>query len=222
MIGIVIALSSARRHNYRLNASCITGYLQTQRSIEYVVVNRLKESSSNNNSMSSKNQSVEEKLKMLHLVLPEPIKATPDMKIPPSWIRVRGNRAFISGHGPQNPDGSVAGPFGKVGSNDVTEEQAYQAARFATLSILGTLKRELGSLDRVTAWLMVSGFVNVAPGFTQTTAVMNGCSELILELYGAEVGQHARTAMGVATTPFGVPVVIAAEVEIETDSDNSD
>lgn len=197
--------------------------LQTQRSIEYVVVNRLKESSSNNNnSMSSKNQSVEEKLKMLHLVLPEPIKATPDMKIPPSWIRVRGNRAFISGHGPQNPDGSVAGPFGKVGSNDVTEEQAYQAARFATLSILGTLKRELGSLERVTAWLMVSGFVNTAPGFTQTTAVMNGCSELILELYGAEVGQHARTAMGVATTPFGVPVVIAAEVEIDTDSDNSD
>jgi enamine deaminase RidA (YjgF/YER057c/UK114 family) len=169
--------------------------------------------------MSSKNQSVEEKLKALHLVLPDPIKATPDMKIPPSWIRVRGNTAFISGHGPQNPDGSVAGPFGKVGSNDVTEEQAYQAARFATLSILGTLKRELGSLDRVKAWLMVSGFVNVAPGFTQTTAVMNGCSELILELYGAEVGQHARTAMGVATTPFGVPVVIAAEVEIDTDSD---
>ena len=171
--------------------------------------------------MSSKNQSVEEKLKALHLVLPDPIKATPDMKIPPSWIRVRGNTAFISGHGPQNPDGSVAGPFCKGGSNDVTEKKAYQAARFATLSILGTLKRELGSLDRVEAWLMVSGFVNVAPGFTQTTAVMNGCSELILELYGAEVGQHARTAMGVATTPFGVPVVIAAEVEIDTDSDKS-
>jgi enamine deaminase RidA (YjgF/YER057c/UK114 family) len=94
--------------------------------------------------------------------------------MPPSWIRVRGNRAFISGHGPQNPDGSIAGPFGKVGSNDVTLEQAYQAARLATLSILGTLKRELGDLDRVTAWLMVSGFVNVAPGFTQTTAVING------------------------------------------------
>ena len=168
--------------------------------------------------MPSKNQSVEEKLKVLHLVLPEPFKASPDMKIPPSWIRVRGDRAFISGHGPQNPDGSVAGPFGKVGSNDVTEEQAYQAARFATLSILGTLKRELGDLDRVIAWLMVSRFVNVAPGFTQTTAVINGCSELILELYGQEVGQHARTAMGVATTPFGLPVIIAAEVEIDNNS----
>jgi enamine deaminase RidA (YjgF/YER057c/UK114 family) len=161
---------------------------------------------------------VEDKLKALNLSLPEPIKSTPDMKMPPSWIRVRANRAFISGHGPQNPDGSIADPFGKVGtgdSNDVTLEQAYQAARLATLSILGTLKRELGDLDRVTAWLMVQGFVNVAPGFTQTTAVIDGCSELILELYGQEVGQHARTAMGVAATPFGLPVIIAAEVEID-------
>jgi enamine deaminase RidA (YjgF/YER057c/UK114 family) len=164
---------------------------------------------------------VEDKLKALNLTLPEPIKSSPDMKMPPSWIRVRGNRAFISGHGPQNPDGSIAGPLGKVGtgdSDDVTLEQAYQAARLATLSILGTLKRELGDLDRVSAWLMVSGFVNVAPGFTQTTAVINGCSELILELYGPEVGQHARTAMGVATTPFGLPVIIAAEVEIDNNS----
>jgi len=158
---------------------------------------------------------IEEKLKALKLSLPEPIKSSPDMKMPPSWIRVRGNKAFISGHGPQNPDGSIAGPFGKVGSQDVTLEQAYRAARLATLSILGTLKRELGDLDRVTAWLIVNGFVNVAPGFTQTTAVINGCSELILELYGPEMGQHARTAMGVAATPFGVPVIIAAEVEID-------
>jgi len=158
---------------------------------------------------------IEEKLKALKLSLPEPIKSSPDMKMPPSWIRVRGNRAFISGHGPQNPDGSIASPFGKVGSQDVTLEQAYRAARLATLSILGTLKRELGDLDRVTAWLIVNGFVNVAPGFTQTTAVINGCSELILELYGPEMGQHARTAMGVAATPFGVPVIIAAEVEID-------
>src|SRR5918912_306937 len=172
--------------------------------------------SNNNNHIPSKDQSVvEQKLRRLNLFLPEPMKAPPGMKMPPSWIRVRGNRAFISGHGPQNPDGSVAGPFGKVGSNDVTQEQGYQAARLSTLSILSTLKRELGSLDRVTAWLTVSGFVNVAPNFTQTTAVINGCSELILELYGPEAGQHARTAMGVATTPYGVPVIIAAEVEID-------
>ena len=178
--------------------------------------------SKNNNREPRKNNLsiVEEKLKTLNLGLPEPIEgANPDMKMPPSWIRVRGNRAFISGHGPQNQDGSIAGPFGKVGNDaDVTLEQAYQAARLATLSILGTLKRELGDLDRVTAWLMVSGFVNVAAGFTKTTAVINGCSELILELYGPEVGQHARTAMGVATTPFGIPVIIAAEVEIDNNS----
>jgi enamine deaminase RidA (YjgF/YER057c/UK114 family) len=176
-------------------------------------------SKNNGNHLPRKNHSkVEEKLKALNLSLPEPLKSSPDMKIPPSWIRVRGNRAFISGHGPQNPDGSIAGPFGKVGSNDVILEQAYQAARLATLSILGTLKRELGNLDRVTAWLTVQGFVNVAPGFTQTTAVINGCSELILELYGQDVGQHARTAMGVATTPFGLPVIIAAEVEIDNNA----
>ncbi len=156
---------------------------------------------------------IEEKLKELNLVLPAPIQIAPGMKVPPSWIRVRGNRAYISGHGPQNPDGSVATPLGKVGS-DITLEQAYQAARLATLSILSTLKRELGSLDKVRAWLIVNGFVNVAPGFTQTTAVINACSELILELYGSEAGQHARTAMGVAATPFGVPVIISAEVEI--------
>jgi enamine deaminase RidA (YjgF/YER057c/UK114 family) len=182
----------------------------------------MSKNSSNHRIPTKKIQStVEEKLKALNLSLPEPIKSSTDMKMPPSWIRVRGNRAFISGHGPQNPDGSIAGPLGKVGTgkgSDVRLEQAYQAARLAALSILGTLKRELGELDRVTAWLMVSGFVNVAPGFTQTTAVINGCSELILELYGSEVGQHARTAMGVATTPFGVPVIIAAEVEIDHNS----
>jgi enamine deaminase RidA (YjgF/YER057c/UK114 family) len=177
-------------------------------------------SKNNGNHLPRKNHSkVEEKLKALNLSLPEPVKSLPDMKMPPSWIRVRGNRAFISGHGPQNPDGSIAGPFGKVGNNnDITLEQGYQAARLATLSILGTLKRGLGNLDRVSAWLMVNGFVNVAPGFTQTTAVINGCSELILELYGLEVGQHARTAMGVATTPIGLPVIISAEVEIENNS----
>ena len=181
-------------------------------------------SKSNNREPRKNNQSiVEEKLKTLNLGLPEPIKgANPDLKMPPSWIRVRGNRAFISGHGPQNPDGSIAGPFGKVGNDaEVTLEQAYQAARLATLSILGTLKRELGDLDRVTAWLMVSGFVNVAAGFTKTTAVISACSELILELYGPEVGQHARTAMGVVTTPFGIPVIIAAEVEIDNNSDTN-
>lgn len=157
---------------------------------------------------------IEDRLKLLGLALPGPFEEAPmKVKTPFSWIRLRGNRAYISGHGPQNLDGSIAGPFGKVGA-EVSEEQAYRSARLVTLSILGNLKRQLGSLDRVAAWLVINGFVNVEPGFTKTTAVINGCSELILQLYGEDAGRHARTAMGVATTPFGLPVIIAAEVEI--------
>ena len=157
---------------------------------------------------------IEDRLKLLGLALPAPFEDAP-MKVqtPFSWIRLRGNRAYISGHGPQNLDGSIAGPFGKVGGK-VSEEQAYQSARLVTLSILGNLKRQLGSLDRVTAWLLINGFVNVEAGFNKTTAVINGCSELILQLYGEDAGRHARTAMGVATTPFDLPVIIAGEVEI--------
>ena len=80
--------------------------------------------------------------------------------------------------------------------------------------MLGSLKRELGDLDRVTAWLRVHGMVNSAPGFTRQPAAINGFSDLIIELYGHEVGQHARSAVGMAELPFGIPVEIEAEVEI--------
>jgi hypothetical protein len=160
---------------------------------------------------------VEDKLRALRLVLPEPARVAHSVaNIPFALVRVHKNRAYLSGHGPQNSDGTIAGPLGKVGpAAPVSPEQAYPAAYLATLSIMGSLKRELGSLDRVSAWLMIQGFVNVASGFTQTTAIINGCSDLILELYGPERGKHARTAMGVAATPFDLPVVIAAEVEID-------
>jgi enamine deaminase RidA (YjgF/YER057c/UK114 family) len=91
---------------------------------------------------------------------------------------------------------------------------AYAAAQLTALGILGDLKRALGDLDRVTAWLRVFGMVNAAPGFNQTPAVINGCSDLILELYGPEAGVHARSAIGVAELPFDIPVEIEAEVEI--------
>src|SRR5262249_37201516 len=137
------------------------------------------------------------------------------MRLPFAFVRVHGNRAFISGHGPQNPDGSLAQPLGKVGS-DLTVEEGYQAARLVALTILGSLKRTLGDLDRVTAWLRVFGMVNSAPGFTQQPSVINGFSDLILELYGPEAGQHARSAVGMAELPAGIPVEIEAEVEIQT------
>jgi enamine deaminase RidA (YjgF/YER057c/UK114 family) len=156
---------------------------------------------------------IESKLEALGLTLPEPLKAPAGMRLPFASVRIRGNRAYISGHGPQNPDGTMAGPFGKVGA-DLSVEEGYQAARLVALAILGSLKRELGDLDRVTAWLRVFGMVNSAPDFRQQPSVINGFSDLILELYGSEMGQHARSAVGMAGLPMGIPVEIEAEVEI--------
>jgi enamine deaminase RidA (YjgF/YER057c/UK114 family) len=156
---------------------------------------------------------IEAKLNELGLVLPAPMQEPPNMRLPFAPVRVRGNRACISGAGPLNPDGTFAEPLGKVGA-DLTVEQGYQAARLTALAILGSLQRELGDLDRVTAWLRVFGMVNVAPGFTQTPSVINGFSDLILELYGPEAGAHARSAVGLAELPFRIPVEIEAEVEI--------
>ena len=93
-------------------------------------------------------------------------------------------------------------------------EEAYHASRLIALSMLGSLKRELEDLDRVTAWLRVHGMVHSVPGFTRQPAVINGFSDLIIELYGKEAGQHARSAVGMAELPFGIPVEIEAEVEI--------
>ena len=151
---------------------------------------------------------IEAKLAEMGLVLPEVLQA-PGMRLPFAQVRIRGNRAYISGHGPQNPDGSLAEPLGKVGA-EVSVEEGYQAARLTALSILADLKRALGDLDRVTAWLRVFGMVNCTPGFSQQPAVINGCSDLILELYGPEAGQHARSAVGMAGLPVNMPVEIEA------------
>ena len=161
----------------------------------------------------SADSGIETRLRDLGLVLPQPMKTPAGVKLPFPWVRVRGNRAYVSGHGPQNPDGSLAQPLGKVGT-DVSPEQAYQAARLTALSILASLKRELGDLNRVSAWLRVFGMVNSAPGFDRQPLVINGFSDLIIELYGTERGSHARSAVGMAELPFGIPVEIEAEVEI--------
>jgi len=156
---------------------------------------------------------IESRLRAHGLVLPGPVVA-PGVRLPFAFVRVRGNRAFISGHGPQNQDGSMAPPLGKLG-RELSVEQGYQAARLTALSILGSLKRELGDLDRVLAWLRVFGMVASAPGFAQQPAVINGCSDLILDLYGPEAGRHSRSAVGMAELPFNIPVEIEAEVEID-------
>jgi enamine deaminase RidA (YjgF/YER057c/UK114 family) len=157
---------------------------------------------------------IEAKLQELGLILPEQMQTPEPMRLPFVPVRIRGNRAYISGAAPLAPDGSMAQPLGKVGA-DITVEQGYQAARLVALAHLGSLKRALGDLDRVTAWLRVFGMVNVAPGFTQTPLVINGYSDLILELYGSEAGPHARSAVGLAELPFSIPVEIEAEVEVD-------
>jgi|SRR5215204_2225275 len=158
---------------------------------------------------------IETKLEHLGLTLPEPLKPPPGVEFPFTWVRVRGNRAYVSGHVAQNADGSLAGPLGKVGDN-VTPEQGYQAARLVALAHLASLKRALGDLDRVTAWLRVFAMVNAAPGFNQTPLVTNGYSDLILELYGPEAGLHARSSIGMQL-PLNAPVNCEAEVEIDGD-----
>lgn len=156
---------------------------------------------------------IEAKLAEMGLQLPQPLQMPADIRMPFAMVRVRGNRAYISGHIPQNPDGTVAQPLGKVGA-EVSPEQGYHAARLVALAHLGSLKRALGDLDRVTAWLRVFAMVNVAPGFNETPRVTNGYSDLILELYGPEVGMHARSSIGMMI-PLNAPVNCEAEVEID-------
>ncbi len=156
---------------------------------------------------------IESRLTALGLVLPPAFAPPPGMVLPFVNVRLIGNRAVIAGHGPQSPEGPLAKPLGKVGS-DLTIEQGYAAAQLTALSMLGSLKRALGDLDRVSHWVRIFGMVNSAPGFGQQPAIINGFSDLILELWGPEAGAHARSAVGMAELPFGMPVEIEGEVAI--------
>lgn len=156
---------------------------------------------------------IEARLAAMGLVLPPPVKVPPDVVLPFRFVRVSGRRALISGHGPQAHDGTITAPFGKVG-RELTPEQGYAAARLVGLSMLGSLQRALGDLDRIAAWTRVFGMVNAAPGFNRLPAVINGFSDLVLEVFGPEVGAHARSAIGVAELPFDIPVEIEGEVEL--------
>ena len=154
---------------------------------------------------------IEARIAALGLELPPALVPPPGVVLPFEFVRVVGDRAVFSGHGPQASDGSVSGPFGEVGT-DVTVDEAYAAARSTGLSILGSLQRALGDLDRIVGWVRVFGMVNSAPGFRQQPAVINGCSDLIIEVFGPEIGAHSRSAVGLAELPFGIPVEIEGEV----------
>jgi YjgF/chorismate_mutase-like, putative endoribonuclease len=158
---------------------------------------------------------IESKLRSLGLVLPPPVAVPAGVSLPFPWVRLSGQRALISGHGPQNSDGTLAEPLGKVG-RELSIEQGYQAARLTALGMLASLQRAIGDLDRVTAWVRVFGMVNAAQGFNRMPAVINGFSDLIIQLYGPDVGAHARSAVGLAELPFDIPVEIEAEVEFSS------
>ena len=116
---------------------------------------------------------------------------------------VDGGLVYVSGHGPIAGDQMIRG---KVGG-DLTLAQGQQAARMTALSILATLQAELGDLDRIERIIKVFGMVNVAPGFDRSPAVIDGCSGLLVEVFG-DTGRHARSAVGMAELPFGIAVEI--------------
>jgi enamine deaminase RidA (YjgF/YER057c/UK114 family) len=118
---------------------------------------------------------------------------------------VSGGFAFTAGHGPFDEAGKVS-VRGQVGG-DLSVDQGQQAARLSVLACLASLKSALGSLDNIERIVKLLGFVNCAPGFTDTSAVMNGASELLLDAFGAS-GVHARAAIGTTVLPGGIPVEI--------------
>jgi len=120
-----------------------------------------------------------------------------------------GNLLFLAGKGPFNPDGSV--PTGKVG-RDFTVEQAYRHARSVGLTLISVMKETLGDLDRVRRVVKVLGMVNAVPEFGDQPKVINGCSDLFVEVFG-ENGRHARSAVGMGSLPSGITVEIEAIVE---------
>jgi enamine deaminase RidA (YjgF/YER057c/UK114 family) len=150
------------------------------------------------------------RLAELELELPAPPSAPAGVVLPFKWVRVSGAYAYASGHGPL--DGTDVLVRGKVGA-DVSPERGYEAARLTALSMLASLERELGDLDRVTGWVKLLGLVNCAPGFSGTPGVINGFSDLVMELW-EDAGRHARSAIGAAELPFEMSVEVEAILEV--------
>ena len=142
----------------------------------------------------------EERLRSLGIRLPEPVPGRPSV----TPVVRHGGLAFVSSRGPAaDIDGRRF--TGKVG-RDLTPEEGYRAARLTGLNLLAIVREELGSLDVVARCLRLTGLVNVAPGFTAMAPVLDGCSDLLVEVFGADMGRHARTALGAAELPNDYPV----------------
>jgi len=151
----------------------------------------------------------EQRLRELGVELPPPPKAMGVYKP----IVVVDRMAYVSGHGPLNPDGTMT--TGRVG-NQCTLEEGHAAARQTALAIVATLRAHLGSLDRVHRVVKVLGMVNASVDFTEHPAVINGASELFRDLWGEEHGVGARSAVGMGSLPGNIPTEIEAIFEIDS------
>ncbi len=154
---------------------------------------------------------VAERLSERGLTIPPP-------QVAPAGVRLTYRRlvrwegvAYIAGHGPTDGEG-WGSPLGKVGA-EVTVEEAVAAAQLTALNVLGTIERELGSLELVACWLKINGYVNAVDGFTEQARVINGFSDLVVELFGEE-RLAARTSVGVPHLPFDMPVEVDAVIAL--------
>ncbi|MFQ5674273.1 MAG: RidA family protein [bacterium] len=150
---------------------------------------------------------VEQRLKELGVELREPAPPTAN------YVRAvrTGNLVFLAGHGPSKPEGGAV--TGKVGQ-DLDLEQAQAAARLTGISLLSSLKAEIGDLNKVKRVIKVHGMINAVPNFTQHSQVMNGFSDFIVSVFG-DKGRHARAAVGMGSLPRNIAVEIEMIVEVE-------
>lgn len=158
--------------------------------------------------------SIEQRLKDLGIILPAPI-LPPDIEqtstIP---IMISHGRALLAGHVPQEPDGTVADIFGTVGET-VSLHDAKRATRLIVFSMLASLKHELGSLDKVKSWVSMRVMINASNNFSNHERVADSASDLIVEIFGHEIGVHVRSIYGVDSLAFGLPVAIEAQVLVD-------
>jgi enamine deaminase RidA (YjgF/YER057c/UK114 family) len=157
--------------------------------------------------MSTAQNTPEEKLKAMGIELPAPTKPIANFL---KYVRT-GNLIFLSGHGPNRPDGTLV--TGKVGK-DLTVEQGYEAAKFTGISLLATLKDAIGDLSKVKRFVKVLGMVNCPDTFTEQPKVINGFSDLMVAVFG-DKGKHARSAVGFNALPNNMAVEIEMIVEVE-------
>src|SRR5215831_6608141 len=150
----------------------------------------------------------EARIKQLGITLPTPNKPMANY-VPGVQV---GNLLFLSGHGPIREGSALA--TGKVG-RDLTTEEAYKVAREVGLNLLASARSLLGSLDRVKRVVKVLGMVNSADGFGDQPKVINGFSDLMVEVFGEAIGKHARSAVGMGGLPVNIPVEIEMVLEVE-------